>query len=192
MSEKEDGTKLAPVVAGDTKAKKKNWLEKTGEAVFAQRDADTVKAYLFTDIIIPACKKLIYEIITSAADLMLYGGSTPSMNRGKTNSYYNYSSQYKNNPQPAKQNTVSGTDIFSFERIMFSSRADAEAVLDSMFDILDRYHLVTVAQFYDLSNYVTDNIQATKWGWLNLEGAEVVRDFSGDYSIRLAKPYPID
>jgi len=144
------------------------------------------------DVLVPAFKRVGYDVITTFADLIFYGGNASS-NKNNYNSYnrVNYSGQYRNNVN-TKSNIVSGTDVFSFEKIMFSSKRDALAVLDQLCTILDRYHIVTVAQFYDSANYITDNHQANKFGWMDLSGAEVVRDFSGDFYIKLPPASPID
>ena len=78
------------------------------------------------------------------------------------------------------------------EKVYFDSKRDAMAVLDSMCEILSRYNLVTVAQFYSLANQEIDNVQANKFGWFNLDGADVVRDFSGSFFIKLPKACPLD
>lgn len=192
MEERNDIPKLSPVVTGETKAKKRNFFEKAGDELIAQKDGSVVRGYLFKDVFVPTFKRLIFELITGAVDMILYGGNAPSMkSQGTSNPYVSYNSRYSSRPV-SKPNTVSGVDVFSFEKIMFTSKADALAVLDQMFELLSRYHLVTVAQFYDLSNFITDNPQATKFGWMDLSGAEVVSDYGGGYFIKLPKSYPID
>lgn len=192
MEEKNDIPKLEPVVTGTTKAKKKNFLEKTADELIAQKDSSIIRGYLFKDVFIPAFKSLTYNLIDGAVRMLLYGGNAPVDNRTRSsNAYVSYSSlSTKNQVRPT--NMVSGLDVFSFEKIMFSSKSDAINVLDQMYELLSRYQLVRVSQFYDLSNFVTDNIQATKFGWLDLSGAEVVSDYGGGYFIKLPKPYPID
>lgn len=193
MEEKKDIPKLEPVVTGETKAKKKNFFEKTGDELIAQKDGSVVRGYLFKDIFIPTLKRLTSELVTGAVNMLLYGDSAPSARaQQSSNPYVSYSSRYSVKPPQLKQNTVSGLDVFSFEKIMFSSKTDALAVLDQMYELLSTYQLVRVAQFYDLSNYITDNPQANKFGWMDLSGAEVVSDYGGGYFIKLPKPYPID
>lgn len=184
------------VVTGTTKVKRKNWFQRTGELLFAQTDSSTVGQYLVTDIVVPYFRKIIFDLVTSTVDMFLYGGSAPT-NRPQPGrgTYTNYSSGYSYNRQWIPQNTksvVTGTDVFNFEKVYFDSKRDAMAVLDSMCEILSRYNLVTVAQFYSLANQEIDNVQANKFGWFNLDGADVVRDFSGSFFIKLPKACPLD
>lgn len=190
----DNNEKLQPVVTGETKVKRKTFLEKFGDIILEEKDPGTVGEYLCKDIVKPTIKKFIYEMVTETLSQLLYGGSAPNSTR-TTGTYVNYKNQYvasRPSPQVTNSSVVSGIDVFSFEKIMFSSKSDALAVLDQMYDLLGRYDLVRVSQFYDLSNYTTDNTQAYKFGWIDLSGAEVVRDFSGGYYIKLPKPYPLD
>lgn len=195
--EKNETPKVEPVVTGATRVKRKNWFQRTGELLFAQTDSSTVGQYLVTDIIVPYFRKVIFDLVTSTVDMFLYGGSAPT-NRPQPGrgSYTNYSGGYSyNRPAQIPQNTrnvVAGTDVFNFEKVYFDSKRDALAVLDSMCEILERYSLVTVAQFYSLANQEIDNVQANKFGWFSLEGADVVRDFSGMFFIKLPKACPLD
>ena len=74
---------------------------------------------------------------------------------------------------------MSGRDL------IIASRAEAEQVLDEMYELLDTYKQVTVADFYDMlgiSSEFTDN----KYGWTNLNGARVIRVRDG-YRIDLPR-----
>lgn len=193
--EKNEAPIVSPVVTGTTKVKRKNWFQRTGELLFAQTDSSTVGQYLVTDILVPYFRKVIFDLVTSTVDMFLYGGSAPTNKPARGGRYTNYSAGYSYNRQQIPQNTrnvVTGTDVFNFEKVYFDSKRDAMAVLDSMCELLERYSLVTVAQFYSLANQDIDNVQANKFGWFNLEGADVVRDFSGSFFIKLPKACPLD
>jgi len=176
--------KVESVVTGKVTVEKKTWLNKLVES--------TIGKYVVNDIVIPKVKSMTYDLVTSVVDMLLYGGTSPSRQSTTTrNNYVSYSNQYKTNtPKPV--NTISGTDIFSMEKIRFESKRDAMAVLDQLCMILERYHIVTVAQFYDSANFTTDNVQANKFGWMDLSGVDVVRSYNGDYYINLPPASPID
>lgn len=188
---------VAPVVTGQTTVKKKNWFQKTGELLFAQTDSNTVGQYLVTDIIVPYVRKIIFDLVTSAVDMFLYGGNSPT-NKPQPNNrpYVNYNSNYTyTRQQPALQNTraaVTGTDIFNFGDVYFDFKLDAERVLARMCEILERYPVVTVRDFYELAGQKIDNVQANKFGWFNLEGAGVANHYNGKFFIKLPKACPID
>lgn len=72
------------------------------------------------------------------------------------------------------------------DEIVFMTRVEAEEVLTQMFDILDRFEAVKVADLWELvgqsSNY-TDN----RYGWTDLQGTNVMRT-RGGYLIDLPRP----
>lgn len=191
MNENEEMPKLEPVASG--KVKKKNFFERFSDTMFEQKDTGTIRTYLFNDIIKPTFKRFTMDIVTEFLSQLLYGGPRPG-NTNNTGPYvnYRYSSNVSRQAPVANNRSVSGLDIFDFGKIDYGSRKEAYDVLDQMYDLLSRYDLVRVSQFYDLSGCTTDNVQAQKFGWMDLSGADVVQTFGGRYYIRLPKPYPLD
>lgn len=188
MSEMKQPEKLEPVVSNKPKVKT-NYKN----LIFEPQDEETIRSFVFKDVIAPEIKNLIWSLGTGILNLFLYNSKSSSPKTGaKSNGpMVNYGGIYKNSPQTPKPN-LSGTDIFTFDKITFSSRHDAEVVLDNMYDILSRYQLVRVSQYLELTGVSTENYQATKFGWTSLDGAEIARDFGGDFYIKLPKAYPLD
>ena len=78
----------------------------------------------------------------------------------------------------------------SFDDIVIPSRQEADEVLEKMDEIIDRYDIVSVSDYYDLVGE-TGNYTDNKYGWSSLRTAEVVRVRDG-YIIKLPKPKVID
>lgn len=74
--------KVQKIVSGNVKTRKKSEMSKFKDTIFAE-DVNSVKSYLFIDVIIPAIKKAIFETVTNGVDMMLYGEV-----RGKKRSSY--------------------------------------------------------------------------------------------------------
>jgi hypothetical protein len=77
-----------------------------------------------------------------------------------------------------------------FDEIVLDQRAEAEEVIDRLYDVVSRYEQATVADLYDLvglSSTHTDH----KWGWTDLRGAGVSRIRDG-YLLDLPDPEPLD
>ena len=75
--------------------------------------------------------------------------------------------------------------------IPFSNRADAEAVLEQMRDILEQYPSVSVANFYDLVDYdYGSNWTVNDYGWTDLSNV-VVTWSHGAWIIGLPKAVSI-
>lgn len=180
--------------SGQVSLKKKTKFEKFADA-FIATDRGSIKSYIFMDVIIPAIKKATWDVITSALDMFLYGGQSPSMknssNRGST--YINYNSINTNNKQPARINYGYSNNIFDFDsNLEFDNQMDAVNFINTMNDILSRYNIVTVSDVYDLLRIPIDNYQATKYGWVDLRDARPQPGTNRKWYVKLPKPYPID
>lgn len=183
-----EGKKIEKVTQGAVRTKKKSGVHKFTNALIAE-DASNVKSYILSDVLIPAIKNTILDIITDSAN-MIFGGS----NRRKTNvpaskvSYGGFFNNPKSNP-----NRVTGQSVrtaYSYDDLSFDYRADAMAVLDCLQEALDRYGQVTVADFYDAAGQsceFTDH----DYGWINLSTAYIDRTRDG-YVIKLPRALPID
>lgn len=77
-----------------------------------------------------------------------------------------------------------------FDDLVFETRDEAGAVLEKMYDMLDEYKLVSVA---DLNSMIGETPKHTdhKWGWEDLQGSHIkmVRD---GYLLILPKTIALD
>lgn len=150
---------------------------------FVTDDLPAVKDYLIFDVLIPATKNAISDLVTTGIEMILFGESTHrrSGSRTSTNQKVSYSNYYRtsNNGLPSRS-IVSSKERYSYDDVVLGTRGEAEDVLGHMFDILDEYEMVSIADLYDLvgiqSSY-TDN----KYGWTDLTGARVERTREGYY-----------
>ena len=177
--------RVEAVVNGTATTKKKNGLSKFSD-VFISEDIKNVKSYVFMDVLVPAIKKAISDVVTNGIDMILYGGRGRA-NKGPTGkiSYRSYYDEPKAYAKPV------AAGRFDFDDILYDSRGEAEAVLDQLCDALDRYRMVSVADWYDASGLTAPHT-ANKYGWMNLSNAEVVRLMGGKYTIKMPRAVPLD
>lgn len=176
-----------PVVTGKVVTKKPSALRKlTGE--FISEDAKNVKSYVFGEVLIPAIKKAISDIVTDGIDIILYGESRKGSRRSSVDkvSYRNY---YDRDARPSRMSSTSSS-IYSCDDIILDSRGEAEEVLRSLDEIMSTYRLVRVADLYDLVG-ITAPPTANGYGWTNIRNAEVVRARDG-YMIKMPRAIPLD
>lgn len=64
--------KVDKVVTGNVKRKKKSEVSKFKD-VFISEDVSNVKSYIFLDVLVPAIKKAVSDIVKDGVDMMLYG-----------------------------------------------------------------------------------------------------------------------
>lgn len=92
--------------------------------------------------------------------------------------------------RPPMQMSRRGQSVHDFEEIEFQSRSDASIILDLMYDRLEKYGSVSVAEFYGWAD-VRGNFTDQNWGWRDLTGAGPTRNNrTGLFNLNL--PAPVD
>lgn len=179
--------KVEKVVTGKATVRKKSALSKIADE-FISDDAKNIKSYVIGDVLIPAFKKAISDIVTNGIDMILYGGSMGKTKRSSADrvSYRNYYDE----PRTSREKTYSDTR-FSFDEVIVDSRGEAEEVLARMDEIIEQYQVVSVADLYELAGIRNDNYMTHKYGWTSIRNADVVRIRDG-YLIKMPKAMPIN
>lgn len=188
-SQKEKSAERKPVekvVTGKVQIKKKNGIQKLTD-VFISEDASKVKSFVLMDVLIPAVKKAISDIVTNGVDMILYG-ETGRSRRTSSAGRISYSKYYDDRRDDRRYEPISRTS-YDFNDVILESRGEAEEVLSRMDEILDCYGMVSVSDFYDLVG-VTGNYTDVKYGWTNLRDASVVHARDG-YIIKLPRVKPL-
>jgi hypothetical protein len=195
-----ESVKLEKVVTGDIERRKKPLGAKIRES-FMGDDAKTVGAYLIADVLVPAAKNLITDMVTQGIERMLFGAGQPRSSASRSN-YTPYNrvgtTTYRSGgatsvPVRNERRDLSRTSRANhdFSDIVIPVRAEAEMVLEQMQGKLDQYGSVMVADFYDLVG-VTPQFTDNKWGWDNLRDAEIRLVRGGGYVILFPPTIQID
>lgn len=189
--EDKQNKKIETVVTGSTKLQKKNKVQKFAD-IFIAEDAANVKDYILFDVVIPAVKKAISDIVTTGVDMVLYGESGRSHKSNMT-SNVSYRSYYDRDNDRVRAGSAYSNRHSTFDctNVIFNTRGDAEAVLDAMNDIISKYQIVSVSDFYDLAGVSSDNYTMYRYGWTNIGGATAVRVKDG-YILKLPRAIPLD
>ena len=174
--------KVKKVVNGRVKVKKKNEIRRFAD-VFISEDASNVKSYVVMDVLVPAIKKAISDIVTDGIDMILYGETGRSKKRSESSSYVSYRS-YSDRDRRDDRDSRSRSR-FDCDDIIFDDRGEAEMVLDQMVDIIDTYDVVSIADVYDMVD-ITAPHTANRYGWTNLSNAKVISVRDG-YKLKLPR-----
>ncbi len=179
--------KVEKVISGNAKAKKKGEMQKFAD-VFISEDAANVKSYILMEILVPAVKKAISDIVVNGIDMILYGetGQTKKNTASSKVSYRNY---YDGGNDNRSHGTNRTRRIYNYDDIILDNRGEAEDVLFRMDELIEAYGLVSIADLYDLvgiNGSYTDN----KYGWTDIRSAKVVRVRDG-YLLKLPKALPL-
>lgn len=180
------------VVQGKVKLKKKNEVRKFAD-VFVAEDTRNVKDYLLMEVAIPAIKNTIIDLITNGINMLLNGEtSRSSSSRKRSGDYVSYR-DYSNRDRDRHDRRDSGVrGRFDLDDLVFGSRRDAEATLEQMDDMIDRYGWATVLDLYESADLGgSAPWTANKYGWTSLRSADVIKVRDG-YVIKLPKAMPLD
>lgn len=180
-----DKPKIEKVVTGPVTVRKKNELKKIA-STFISEEAHNVKNYILMDVLIPAIKNAIEDVVTNGIRMILRG-ETAARKSDIPGSRFSYNKCYNDNKQPSVSRSARG---MYYDDIVLKSRAEAETVLEEMDHILDRFGKVSINDLNDLVGR-TGEYTDSRYGWTNLSNAKVVRTYDG-YLLDLPKAMPLD
>jgi hypothetical protein len=195
-------TKVVEKVTTGVVARRKKPFTKRLAEVFVADDAQSVGSYILFDVLIPAAKDVIADVVSQSIERTLFGGARSASRRtglrpggssGGHVSYNRYAStppwnrdRREERPQVSRRARAS----HDFDEIILATRHEAEEVIDRLFDLVARYEQATVADLYELVG-ITGQFTDEKWGWTDIRGSGVTRINSG-YLLDLPKPEPLD
>lgn len=160
--------------------------------LFAPGDMSSIKEYLIMDIIVPATKKMVSEIVRNGIDMLMWGESGRGKNYNGNSDKVSYRSYYGSNDNRNSNNSGSKTrSVFDYDNIVIPTRQEAEEVIRRMDEIIEIYQMVSVADLYDLCGVTDHNYMNAKYGWMNIRTAEAVRVRDG-YILKLPRAMPLD
>jgi hypothetical protein len=190
---KEEPKKVQKVVKGPVVKKKKS-LGKRFAETFLGEDISDVGSYIIHDILIPAAKSAINDMVQGGIEMVLFGERrTARTSRDRDRSRVSYSSYYSNDRRDDRdRRDISYRDRarHNFDEIILSSRGEAKEVLDRLVDLTIDYGQATISDFYDLVG-ITGNFTDDKYGWTDLRSSSVSRVRDG-YMINLPKAILLD
>ena len=179
--------KVQKVVSGKVRTKTNNTRKLT--SIFISEDVSNVRSYIFMDVLVPAIKKALSDIVRDGVDMLLYGEPHGSKDRSSRVPYVSYNKASTSRRDDRRVNHVRSG--YNFEDIVLETRGDAEELLCQLDEAIEKYGVISVADLYDsvdLPHNFTDN----KYGWTSLRTAEVVRARGGGYILKLPRAMPID
>lgn len=183
------------IVTGPVVERKKTLGRKFREQ-FVGDDAQTVGQYLLFDVVMPAAKNLIFDMVTEGVKRTLFGGTRPMTGgsspimSGRTN-YSSYSGGRQSTVvapgSPAsREMTPQQRAMHDFSGVVLNSRGEAEEIIDVLSQLIEDYGSATVNDFYACINQSSE-FTAVKYGWKSLAQAHV-RGVREGYLLELPRP----
>lgn len=189
QAEKAKREKIDKVITGTAKVKPKTTSRKLAD-MFISEDATNVKSYIFADVLVPALKKLITDIVKDSVD-MIFNGSVRRSDRssGYRVNHVNYS-DYSRRDDYRRVDTYRSRGKVTYRDIVLDSRADVEAVFNKMQAVINQYGHVTVGALHEMLE-ITGDYTDESYGWVDIHKAYAIRTEDG-YALGLPKALPID
>lgn len=171
--------KVEQVVHGKVVQRKKNIFKRVARGMVAD-DVTNVGDFVVAEVFLPALRNLMYDIVSQGTHRVLFG--TARGRRTGVGTGYGYAGPVTNlktaynrvSAEADQSRTMSRQDQAShnFDELILESHADAMEVLENLHARVQRYGSASVADMYDYLG-VTGGFTDQKYGWTNLENADV-------------------
>jgi hypothetical protein len=179
------------MVEGKVISRKLPWWKRFGQSMVAD-DASNVGDYILTDVVIPATKNLIVDMVSQSIERVLFGTSKGRIRRSplgmSLKDQVNYNSLSRDR-EPRRLMSRESRAKHDFNEIVLENRTEAIEVVEALIDRIRRYGAVTVADLYDFVG-TTGSFADQRWGWTDLATADV-RQVPGGFLLDLPSPEPI-
>ena len=175
--------KIAKVTSGKVSLQKEPLGVKI-KKMFLPGDVKDIKSYALNQVIIPGVKNGVLSLL----ELAFFGEVRRRISGGSPNRT-NYSYISSNNvPIQTRAQSVSQRDraTHNFQNILFTDCQDAENVISTLLDLIDRYGQATVADFYDAAGFEAEWTD-DHYGWKSFQKLEARRVRDG-YVIDVQPP----
>lgn len=184
---------IVPVVQGKMTKKKVPAAKRLRESLGLE-ETRTVGDYLVWDVLLPAAKETIADVVKKGIDVFLYGGTSGySRSNPKSKGHVSYEGYYSSRKESATRDrraSYNPRSTVDFREFIFDDKRDADLVLNELCEIVDVYGFAKVSDFYDLVGETERNFTMAGYGWEALGTASVVRVRDG-WVIDLPRPVSI-
>ena len=191
-SEVEPREKEEKIIEGKVITRKPPWYKRFARSLIAD-DVQNIGDYVLSDVIAPAARNLLYDIIAGCTYRTLYGtgrnrsrgvlGDRP----GLRSTRYDRMSE----PEPRRVLSRESRARHDFDDVVLETRSEAVDVVEAIIHRVDRYGSASVSDLYDLVG-VTGSYADQRWGWSgdDLRTADV-RQVRGGFLLDLPLPNPL-
>lgn len=181
-----DDKHIEAVAQGTKVSKSKSKARQIAE-IFVGGDLKETAEHVRDDVAIPALKNFLYDSLSEGLQRLLWGETKNDRRRNSTHRDYVGYSRRAREPRPTQQTTTRYSRATQgFDDVVLATRTEAESVLSRMYDLIERYNMVTVAEFYSLVG-ISAEFTDENWGWRDLRSANIQHIRDG-FRINLPKP----
>ena len=176
QEEKESKPEVKKITSGK---KQKKSIGTRFKETFIEEGSDSVGAYILWDVLIPAAKETISDLVTGSINMLLFGDSSSRGSRrgkGTKTAFRDYSSKISYKDE-RRESTSSRRSRKFAEDVLIEDSADEPArkiairIIADMDDLIQDYGRCTLADYYEMVGCDWDYTDKN-WGWHNLSGVK--------------------
>lgn len=130
-----------------------------------------VKDRMFDEVIMPGIKDLVYDFIVTGVGVWFFDNIRGNRKASNTSSSYTSYGSYTNGGQNRQERPSQERKSSRVVNYSVDSKEEAQYVISMMFEMLDSYKKVTVADYYQLLNQEVRDTD-WNWGWRSLNGID--------------------
>lgn len=190
--------KVEKIITGKVVQRKPNIAKRLARSMVAD-DVSNVGDFVLTDVVGPALRNLVFDIISQGTHRVLYGPNARTR-RGYGTGIPNYGGPVSNLKtayhKAREENGPSGPQMsrqeqatHDFTGIFLESHADIQEVIDQLQARVERYGFASVADLYGYLG-VTGSFADQKHGWSDLSTAAPLHTRHG-FTFDLPRPQPL-
>jgi len=174
--------RIEKVVDGTAVERKKGIGRRIKDHFQGENDMQSIGSYVFWDVIVPKVKDLAFDAINESANRAFYGDNRRSVSSSGSNRSTArptaYGRIYQSAPEPRSAGR-SQTSQDANKEIMIPTLGEAERVIDTLIEYVDKYGFVSVLDLYDAAGITGGEFTDDKHGWDNLGSARPIRTRDG-------------
>jgi hypothetical protein len=189
--------KVEKVVTGEVVQVPASLWKKARNSLVSGDVGQSVWQFVVMDVLIPAAKNMVTDTVSMMGDAVSEGvrqamfGDTRTRAGTGRRTIINYNQVRRGSSGPEYGTITSrARSQHDFDDVILASRGEAEEVLDRLRELIIRFDVATVEDFYDLVG-ITGQFTDNRWGWYDLRSA-TIRHVHGGYLLALPQTKPID
>lgn len=189
------GEKEIKRVTKEEPIRRKRPLRKKFAETFVAGDPRGAAQHMLLEVMIPATRDMIAESVEEWIRSVIFGqnrgrrGHAAPPQAGPTGyvQYHRMASSAQSAPQRAMSRQARARH--DFDEIVLKDRAEAETVIEDLYEVVGRYGVASVADLYSMVG-ISSNHTDNSWGWDSLRGSGVSR-VRGGFLLDLPEPKPL-
>lgn len=175
--------KIEKVITGKAVERKKGIGRKIKEHFQGENDMQSIGSYIFWDVIVPKVKDLAFDAINEGANRAFYGDTAsrrgPSSSRGTSRPTAYNRINYQAAPETRTISQRARVSHDFSQDILIPTLGEAEKVLDTLAEYIERYGFVSVMDLYDAVGVTNGEFTDEKHGWDDIRTAKPIRTREG-------------